>query len=232
MPIFLQESDIYRIIQRELPPDDVYPDGPATAFYSTADSFATAQVIRDAYESQQNIYENYFPNIAEDRLADFEFTYFGYFLDSALSVAERRARLLTQIRTLRRTTPQDMKDVVHTIISDSVVVEIIEWGNFSGGWFLDESQLDIETFLNGYSLLNATGEEAGCSDGSDYGIDAETWLLMREDAYTYEVRIYDYTLSSTERSQIDAALKKAEPARSRHIITDGLDGADTIDGEE
>jgi len=231
MPIFLQAQDVYRIIQRELPPDDVYPDGAPDAFYSTSDSFATAKIIADYYSVLQNTYENNYPNTAVDRLADFEFLYFGYTLDASLSVDERRSRLLAKIRTQRRTTSADLLAAVYTVIDPSILAEIVPWGCGCNGWVLDVSQLEISTILNEFNGLERVGPNLCQLDAADYGFTQQQFEDLQAQAYTYEVRIYGYTLSETERFNLDQTLLQAEDARDLHIIVDGLNPNDAIGGD-
>lgn len=230
MPIFIEREQLYRLLQRELP-EAVYPDGAPSGFYSTADMDSVAKALASSYESLERIYDNYFPQHADENLEKWEFALFGLPGDMSLGLAERRERVIAKLRAQRGLTVAEMIDVVKEIIGEDKEVEIAEWNCMTGGWSLDESQLDIETVLNAYHLLDATGDLAGCSDGSDFGIDPEVYKEMRAQAYTYEVRIYNYTLTSDERTAIDEALTKAEPARSDHEITDGLTDADKLDGD-
>lgn len=230
MPIFLAQQDIYRLLQRENPPDDVYPDGPATAFFSTADTWAVAGRIADAYGSLQTIYTEYSPISASATLPDHEMAYFGYNLDASLTINQRRTRLLAKVRARPRTTPADMLNVVYTVLDPSVLVEIVEWGNGQAGWMLDVSELEISTILNGFDQVQRTGPNLCQLGPSDYGLSPSDFANMQAEAYTYEVRIYGYTLTSVQRAQIDTALNAAEPARSQHLIVDGLNPADMLGG--
>lgn len=228
MAIFLTSEQIYRIIQRELPPQDVYPDGPASAFFSTADSYSTAKNLSDAYDNLSNIYDNYFPNFATDRQPDFELLYLGKQLDDSLTLQQRRDRVLSRIRSVRRTTADDMKATVYTIIDSSIPVEIVPWGCGCAGWILDVSLLDISTILNEFNNLNRVGPDLCSLDAADFGLTEQEFLDYRAEAYTYEVRIYGYTLTAQQREDLDAALNTAEPARSRHIIVDNVDPDDML----
>lgn len=231
MPIFLTRNQVYRILQRELPPEDVYPDGPPTAFFSTSDNDSTAAVVAQAYSNLERIYENYFPQSADERQVDWELRTFGYELSGNLTLQERRDRVLARIRQQRRTTPGDIKAEVYTVIDSSVSVEIVEWGCGDAGWILDVSELEISTILNGYHRLNPTGPNLCSLDAAGFGLTEEEYLEMREEAYTYEVRIYSYTLTSDEAAALEKVLLDAEPVRSRHFVFDGLDPADMIDGD-
>jgi hypothetical protein len=230
MPTFLTTQQIYRIIQRELPPGKVYPDGPASAFFSTADSYATAKVFGDAYSNLQRIYDNYFPQYADELQPEWENLVLGKQLSDALTLQERRDRVVAKIRSRRRTTPEDIIATVHTIIDPSILVEIAEWGCITAGWELDESELDISTILNEFNNLNRVGPDLCTLDAADFGLTEEEFLRYKEQAYTYEIRVYGYTLSAEEREDIENAVLAAEPARSRHILLDGLDPNDSIGG--
>lgn len=227
MPLFLTQNQIYRIIQRELP-ESVYPDGPASAFYSTADSDATAKVFADAYVNDEDIYDNYFPNYATDRQSDFELLYLGQPLDASLPIQDRRDRVIAKIRSQRRTTPADIIATVYTIIDSSIPVQIAEWGCGCDGWVLDVSELDISTILNEFNNLNLVGPDLCTKDASDFGLTEQEFLDYRKEAYFYEVRIYGYTLTEDESLALEQALLAAEPARSQHQVVDGLDPADML----
>lgn len=227
MPIFLTQDQVYRIIQRELP-EGAYPDGPASAFYSTADSDSTARVIADAYQSASGIYDNYFPNYATDRQADFENLYLGQQLDASIPLQERRDKVIAKIRSLRRTTEQDMLATVYSVIDTSIQVEIVPWGCGCNGWMLDVSQLEISTILNEFNNLNIVGPDLCTKDASDFGLTPDEYARYQQEAYAYDVRIYGYTLSDQERSDLEKALLEAEPARSEHFILDGLDPNDML----
>lgn len=219
MAIFLSREQIYRMLQRELP-EKVYPDGAASAYFSTADNSAIAGVIETTYNNLQRIYNNYWPQLADERMSDWEFTVFGFNLDASLTLQERRDRVLAKFRSRRGITLPDMENVVRGILGPDVVFEIIEWGCNSGGWILDESLLDYSTYLNGANMVDATGDDV-CHTGP-LNFSPEEWEIHQEEAYTYEVLIYGYTLTAAERAEIDRQLSIEEPARSRHIITDGL----------
>lgn len=230
MPIFLTQQDVYRILQRENPPDDVYPDGAPTAFFSTADQFSVAGRIGNAYANLESIYANYSPVTADKNLSDFEFMHFGYTLDSSLPLGDRRTRVLAKIRQRRRTTPDDLLKTVYTIVDASILVEIAEWGCGDAGWRLDISELDISTILNEFNGLEMVGPNLCQLDAGDYGLSPEEFARLQAEAYTYEVRIYGYTLTDDERFRLEQVLNEDEPARSAHIILDGLDPSDSLGG--
>lgn len=218
---FLTRYQLFRLLQRELPPY-VYPDGSEGKFYSTADMASIADVAATGYANLERINANYFPQTADERIGDWEITVFGALLDSAFTLEQRRDRVLTKLRSLKGITKQDMKEAVQAIIGSTITVEIIEWGCKDGAWLIGESLLGVDTFLSEARLVDATGPTL-CEDSpADYGLTPEEWNSAQMDAYTFEVRIYDYTLSADERAEIDKVLTAAEPARSRHVITDGL----------
>lgn len=227
MPIFLTRDQVYRIIQRELP-EGAFPDGPATAFYSTSDSDSTAAVISQAYFSASGIYDNYFPNYATDRQADFEKLYLGQQLDASLTLQERRDRVIAKLRSQRRTTPSDIKAAVYTVIDSSIPVDIAEYGCGCAGWVLDVSELDISTILNEFNNLNLVGPDLCTKDAADFGLTPEQYAAYQREAYFYEIRIYGYTLTADQRIALEQVILDNEPARSEHEIVDGLDPDDML----
>ncbi len=236
MAKFLTREEVYRMLQRELP-EGVYPDGAPSAYYSTADMDSVAQVASTAYENLERIYDNFFPQTADEKLSDWETAVFGKRLPASLSIEERRDRVLTKIRARKGLRKSDIKAEVHAVIGSDKVVDIIEWGDHTGGWMLDWSTLDIGTYLNGQALSDVTPflfpEGDLCEgDPSDFGKTEDEWLEMREDAYTYEVLIYDYTPTADELADINEKLNVAEPARANRIITSGLDGTNYSEGED
>lgn len=232
MPKFLNQSEIYRILQRTLPPD-VYPDqGPASGSYSMSDHAAVAQLGADAYSNLERIYDNYWPQTADEYISDWEVTIFGQLSESSMTLQQKRDRVLARIRSRRRATKADIEAVVYSVVPSDIPIDVVTWGCGGGGWLLDYSQLDIETILNGSLNLLVTGGNIPCPPtAAAFGLTDAELEILQEEAYTYEVRIYGYTLSAFERQALDVALTNAEPARSRHIITDALDPIDMIDGD-
>lgn len=225
MPKFLNADEVYRVLQRELP-DEVYPDGAPSDFYSTASIFSKAATIATAYNNLERIYQNFFPQDADEQIANWEEKVFGFQLDSALSLADRRAAVIAKIRLQRSTRPLDMKNIVYEVIPNSVQVEIVEWNCGGGGWVLDVSELDIMTYLNAFNGLTPIGAQDLCGlTAVDYWLSQEDFTDYQNQAYTFDVRIYNYTLTALERETIEAKLLVGEPARSRHFIIDGLDYA-------
>lgn len=227
MPKFLNREEIYRILQRELP-EDLYPDGPASAFFSTADMDATAQTLETNYNQQQIIYANTFPQTTDERIAAWEIKVFGKNSDVSLTLQEKIDRILARLRSERGINVQAIKDAINETVS-GLDFEIVE--SCSGGcWLLDESELDISTVLCGSSQVDTTGNGLCGGDPADFGKTDEEWAIAQEEAYTYEVRIYTTVLTTEERNVLDEVLNETEPARSTHLIFDGLDPADKIDG--
>lgn len=233
MPTFLSKDQIYRILQRELP-EGAYPDGAPSAYFSTADMYSIATAVGTLYRNLSSIYDNFFPATTDDKIADWEFRSFGHQLDSSLTLQQRRDRVIAQIRTRRRTTPTDILQTVYTVIDSSILVEIVEHNSVDGGWVLDESELDVSSILNGYSGVQFGLNVDWCAAHKNpalIGLTREQITEYQDEAYTYDVRIYDYVLTTAQRAQLEEVLRAAEPARSRHVILDGLDPADMISGE-
>lgn len=229
MAKFLNRAEIYRILQRELP-EGVYPDGAESDFYSTADMAAIADCAATGYANLERVYQNSFPQTSDERITDWELVAFGKLLKASLTLPEKQDKVSARIRARKGLTKQDMIDIVKSIIGTDKLVEVANWGCHDGGWSIGESELGISTILNGARQVDVTGTTICEADASDYGKTDEEWAIMQEEAYTYEVLIYDYTLSADERTEIDSELSIFEPARSQHVITDGLDSNDMLEG--
>jgi len=125
MPKFLSRKEVYRLLQRESP-EDVYPDGAPSAYYSTAEMDAVASGIADTYENMRLIYENNFPISATGRISDWEITAFGKRLPASLTLSERQDRVEQKVRARKGLTVSDMKDIVKSVIGTDKLVEIAE----------------------------------------------------------------------------------------------------------
>lgn len=241
MPKFLNQQEIYRILQRELP-EGVYADGAPEAFFTTADNYSTASGIASAYSKMERAYDNFWPQYADEKIDDWEIFVFNA-LQSGLSLAERRTRVINQLKT-RPTLAlwEILTTVVANFVPPGTFVQVVEWGcsdSVAYGWQLGISKLGSETVLGwGYTKVGPDGGDlcaAVIGDGwrlgqSPLGIGTRlggsiSYKDLSEAqlrAYAYEVRIFGYSLSSSERANLDLLLKRKEPARSAHIIRDGL----------
>lgn len=224
MPLYLTQQQIYRMLQRELP-EDVYPDGSPNSSYSTADMDSIAAVAASGYENLSRIYDNYWPQTADEKIADWEIMVYGQTLDNNLTLEERRDRVIQKLRTRKGITRSDILETIYSVIGSDKTVELNVWGcsrNENGAWVLGEDLLGVGTILGNYNQYRARGEHLCSADPADFGLTEEEWLGMRREAYTYEVKIIGYALTMVERKALDEALSAAEPARSAHVINDDL----------
>jgi hypothetical protein len=240
MPKFLDSDEIYRIIQRELP-ENVYPDGLPSSRVMLSDNYAASKALSGSYARLEVAYNNMFPQLATEQLADFETKYFAFSSVGILTEEERRERILGKIRARPSISVWDILTVVNSFVPQGVFTQIVEWGNYENGetWILDVSLLDRSTYLGPAfgNRLGLTGEGACAVWGPDWqqgdtppsntfltpAMDNQAAVLsVRELVYTYEVRLFGLSLSPEQLSQLDLQLSQIEPARSRHIIRQGL----------
>lgn len=223
MPKFLDRNEIYKIIQRELPEKTYATSYRPSDFYTTADDDSFAKVVETAYTNLETIYDNYWPQTSIAKLESWEIFVFGEVDDSGATIAERRDRILTKIRSRKGITVQDIKDIVYTVIGSDKNIEIIEKGCESGAWILGKSRLSRNTYL-GISNINGgvkiPYDFDACADDAYLvlGISQEQFAQLQVQAYSYEVRVIGYTATQDERDKINFELNRFEPARSRHTI--------------
>lgn len=241
MAKFLIAKDSYRLIQRELP-EGAYPDGSPSGFFSTASVYAKAKVLETAYGNLSRIYGNMFPQSADEKITDWEIKAFGYELPDGMALIDRQNAVVNKLRQHPGINRQSIEDIVRTNIGADKTFIVIDWNcddndaiNGTGVWVLGESQLGIDTFLGGARMLDVTPlifpTGNFCINDPIFGKTDDEWAAMQEQAYTYEIRIYGYTLTADERTSLGTALTRGEPARSQHVITDGLDPNDLPTGE-
>jgi hypothetical protein len=227
MPKFLTTDEVFAILQRELP-DDVYPVGAPSAYYSTADNYGFADGVAAAYANLARIYANFWPLSADERISDWEVTAFGYELSSSLSLDAKRQLVNARMIAKKGTTTADLVAVVKSVIGTDKVVEVAGWGGADGGWILNDNQLGITTIFNSGPRLKAV-DPLVCEKGpADFGLTQQEWDWIREEAYTYSVLVYGYTMTAAERVAVDSELLIYELARDQHFIYDGLDPQNAI----
>ncbi len=221
MALFLTQPTLYRLIQRELP-EDVYPDsGDPSAYLSTADSAALAEVLANAYLALESKWNNFFPQTSDlEGIAQHEISRFGQ-LSIGLTLEQRQDRVLAKMRSLESMSIPDMTAIVERELPEGTYVTIVNWGSPGDGgtWFIGESELGFDTIFGGAgSSSYPLGTDLCVQDGSDIGLTEQEWLDARANAYTYEVRIYDYTPTDAEMEAIEKALTESEPSMADHVV--------------
>lgn len=225
MALFLTQKTLYRLLQRELP-EDVYPDsGRPDDFWSTSSIAAKAEVFKQLYDALETVYDNFWPQTAdEEGIAQHEIARYGY-LSTDSDLQTRRDRVLAKVRALPSLSNIDLTAIVKAELPNSVVVELVGWNEFLAGsgeggtWYLDESELGVDTYLGAYgSHAFPPGTDVCQLDGSEIGLSPTEWAEYQAMAYTYEVRIYEYTPTADELAAIERELTSAEESHSLHTI--------------
>lgn len=237
MAIFLSQYQIYRLLQRELP-EGAYPDGPASAFFSTAENDSVANVAASGYQSMSRIYDNYFPATSVEKIDDWVYKMFGFLFDSSVDLTTKQQRVIEKVRKVGSID-------LFTILT--IVAKYVPPGNYSQiffacgshkAWTLGVSLLGLDTYLAfitnnaiGITELNVLQWCSFISSlhwrlGQD-GLGFNTYLSyikytdlasFQADAFQYTIRIYDYTIPPGDLANLEAELKAGEPARSAHLI--------------
>lgn len=238
MPRFLSRQEVYRLLQRELP-EDVYADGAPSAHFTTAENDSVAQTIAVAYSNAERIYENFFPLTADEKIADWERAVFDKIADAASALEDRRAKVVGQLRKQPSIDEWQLLTLVASYLPEGKFVQIVQWAK--SGWKLGVSRFGINARL-GFGrrdllpeieedLATAILDQGWKLGSSRLGVDTRlggkySYLLrssVQLKAYTYEIRIFDYTVPSVDLANLVPDLREAEPARSRRIIRQNLD---------
>lgn len=225
MPTFLDRAKVYRLLQRELP-EGVYADGPASAYFSTADNDSVAGIAASGYQNLSLIYDNYFPQSAVAKLYEWEIAVFGAPSTSLLTILERQQRLLDKLRDGHGISFDDIVSQLEAIfLNTGLEFDLVTWSGSQGGggaWIFEDCSLDVDTYLGAMSPIR--GANLDCSlDYVAAGLTAAQLQAIQETAYTYEVRIIGHADASF-LTELDATLTAIEPARSTHYIYNDFPG--------
>lgn len=236
MSKFLDTQTLYRVFQRELP-EGVYPDGNPSASFSAASIYSKAQVFETMYANLNRIYDNYWPQTADEKIGDWEITVFGQIQDASLSLDTRRQNVLTKIRAQPTITMWNILTLIAGLIPAGMFVQIAEFQCGSGrSWILGVSRFGKDTFL-GWGSPNSIQGPDFCHLAQNLGWrlgqsalglntflgshDAGNLILAQNRAYGYEIRIFG-NIDAATLNLINLEVTKAEPARSHFIIRTGL----------
>lgn len=248
MPTFLTQTQVYDIINRELP-EGLFAYSPSpNKFYITSELDSYAKTIADTYSTMQNIYKNMFITTADDKLVDFELMYFNRRSAGDLTNDERRARILAKIRSQAFVSIWDILTFVCSYVPIGTYVQILESGNpyGVGSWLVGYSEIGMNTILGDASPQSLIGENADLvwtrgwvyGDPLPSGVSADPLITqaavtsMRNTAYSYEIRIFDYEITGDLLTNFELDLQQIEPARSQHYLYQNLNLSDyylTID---
>ena len=239
MAIFLTAQQIYRALQRELP-EGAYPDGSPSGFFSTASIYSKAQLAEAAYSNLNRIYQNYFPQTADEKIDDWVFKAFGSYFDDNVTLEEKRSRVIAKIRKQPSITAWEILTLVAGYVPEGTYVQVYSPCGEDQFWTLGVSLLGINTFLSGLTIADLGYDPADWCDivsnlhwrlGDD-GLGLNTTLAdptwqdvsqVQRNAYGYEIRIFGYTLSAEDTEKLRLDVQRNEPARSSFILRQNLD---------
>ena len=239
MAKFLSRDEVYRLLQRELP-EGVYADGSPSAYYTTADMDSVADVVATGYGNLQRIYDNFFPATAtlEEKLKDWETKMFGYLLPDALTLQQRRDKIIAKVRKQPRLHKWEILTLIASFLPEGTYVQIVELcTDNQRSWSIGESLLGITTLLKfDEDLAAALGIDVQnwCEFVatqlhwrlSNDGLGDNTYLAqyawtdiasIQKKAFGYEIRVFNYTFSAADFLQVDKEVTASEPARSAHF---------------
>ena len=239
MAIFLDVKQSYRLLQRELP-EDVYTDGSPSGSYTAASVYSKATLVADAYTNMSRIYDNYFPQTADEKIEDWVFKTYEFPFDPSTDLQTKRDRVIAKLRKQPSITMWEILTLVAGYLPEGKYVQIHEpCGGGDNFWQIGASLLGIDTLLNGLNPNDlGVAFDEWCSFVSTLhwrlGIDAlgfDTELAefpyvdiaqVQANAYQYEIRIFDYELSPLDYQNLLREVLAAEPARDGRVILQNL----------
>lgn len=234
-PYFPNLEEVLLVLKSELP-EGVYADDLANdsdtskRSYSSSELRAMADMIAELYENLQDINSDLFAStVTEDGIGLWEKEMFSTAQDSMLPFATRKQNLIAKIRANGGISMPAIVDVVAALITPlGIPFEIITYCGMSssgeGGWLLDESPLDEDTWLGYADPILGAGRDPGVTpldcdlDYAAAGITEEVMEAIQQTAYTYEVLLYG-NVPTDVLTRLDQQLTALEPARSTHRIT-------------
>jgi hypothetical protein len=243
MPKFVSRQELYRLLQRELP-EELYPDGPASAFYSTADMDSVADVAATAYGNMERIYLNQWPQSADERIDDWVLKVFGYKFDESVTLDEKRSRVIAKLRHQPTIRLWEVLTIVASYVPEGTYVQVAEYScGAASGWHLGESYLGYSTFLGFDHIFDKLNVDSSkwcdiVSDGWRLGfsrLEEGTSLSefehkelfdIQAEAFGYQIRVFDYAVTGDSYTRMIQEVKAAEPARSFFNIAQNLDLTD------
>lgn len=234
MSIFLNVEQILDAFFRQLPPGQFADDradnvDPMKRSLSSSELRSQAAVLATAYGNLEAIFNNKFITYADETgLARWEKDLFAEAIDRSKPIELRRADAKAKFNANGGISYDAIRAILDPMfLAIGLEYELVCWcGLFGGAWILDESQLDVETYLSLMDpLLGAAGPAPlDCDlDYSAAGLTAQNLEDIQRTAYTYEVRIFG-NASADFLARLNIILTQSEPARSTHYLYNNFPG--------
>jgi hypothetical protein len=233
MPNFGNVEKLFDLIASELPEGMFAQDRadsatPAKRSISSSEIRAHATLLNDLYLQLKRVYDDKTildaavnPIVSLESVPRWERMLFAEIQDSGQTYAVRVANILAKIRASGGISLPVIRDIVSGLFEGTgLTFEIVTWSGMNGGaWILDESLLDVSTYLsavdpNDYWNLNP--------DGSDWP-SPEIYADAQDVAYRYELRIFGHA-DDALMARLEKVLTEFEPARSTHTIFNDFPG--------
>lgn len=227
--IFLNVEQTMDILLGEMP-RDLYASDRADSSdlnkrsYSSSEIRAHAQMFANLYSNLDDIEENKFvTTLNVNGISKWEKQLFPFAVDSSQPFDTRKQNAVTKYRATGGISNAYINALVHSVLDPlGLAFDISSYcGMNNGGWILDNTPLDVGTFLAYLDpLFGAQQDHVPLDCDLDYvaaGITAQDLLDIQTTAYTYEVRIYGNADAMT-LSSLDQLLTRSEKAGSTHLI--------------
>lgn len=197
--------------------------------FSSSDLRSQATVLAAAYSNLNDIFNAKWITYANEMgITRWEKDLFAEAVDRSLPIATRRANALAKFNANGGISYLAIKAILDPLFAEiGLDYDLVDWnGLFGGAWILEESQLDVDTYLSLMDPLLGASPPSPLDCDLDYaaaGITVQQLADIQATAYTYEVRIHG-NASADFLLKLDTILTQREPARSTHYIYNNFPG--------
>jgi len=215
MPHFLTREQIFRMISSELP-EGVFAFGSPEKFYTTADDDSVAKCAESAYTNLERIYQNSFPQSADEKISDWEVKVFGAVGSAFDNLQTRRQNVLDKLRERAGISIPIIREKIQKTFDKADIISEGVNGVIGGSWLLDFNYLDIDTYLS-FRDSSVPSNSDLTFDLVEWGCESGGWIL---DVSLLEVETYLGFLDPIRAADLDCDLDYAGAGISASELED------------
>jgi len=163
------------MISAELP-EGVFAFGSPEKFYTTADDDSVAKCTESAYNNLERIYQNSFPQSADEKISDWEVKVFGAVGSAFDNLQTRRQNVLDKLRERAGISIPIIREKLQKTFDKADIISEGVNGVIGGSWLLDFNYLDVDTFLS-FRDPSVPSDADLSFDIVEWGCESGAWIL-------------------------------------------------------